>query len=265
MHSLFVSAIRILTILPIGGKDTKNFSYTVYFFPFVGFILGSIIITAYKVLYHIHLPSELLTIVILSLSFYLTGFIHIDGIGDTADAFGGGRSKDKILSIFKDSRMGTFGVVALVMTILIKYHCYHLAITNNVILVFIPYSLILGRTIQAAYLHLLPSATPQSLTASFSDVPTVAKIGTIGLCTLLLTPLFYLLPLSKAIATLTLLIFIHSIFITKCIQKIGGITGDCVGTANELTEMSILLLTCNVISPQTREVVKFLESITTIN
>src|SRR5579862_755051 len=99
MTRRFLGALQFLTILPVPG-DTAPASESAVFFPLVGALLGAsaaaILLTG----------NALLAIAWLLIA---TGCIHEDGLADVADAFRAGRSRERILSILKDSRIGTYG------------------------------------------------------------------------------------------------------------------------------------------------------------
>ena len=116
----FISAIQFITILPVGRAETFDPPKMIPYFPIVGLALG--ILTALFDLIMVNLWSKpvvsLLDLIFLAL---LTGAFHIDGLGDTADGLLGQRSKEKMLAIMKDSRLGTMGLVAIVFALSLKW------------------------------------------------------------------------------------------------------------------------------------------------
>ena len=120
-----LTAFRTLTIIPIPGKDTENFSRSLCFFPLIGALLGFVVILL------VHSAGAIgskhpfvLALLSMAIVTWLTGGLHIDGLGDVADAFGGGKNKEHILELLKDPAMGSFGVCAIVFDILIKAGCW---------------------------------------------------------------------------------------------------------------------------------------------
>ena len=79
----------------------------------------------------------------------LTGGFHEDGLADTADGFWGGWTKDARLEIMKDSRIGTYGVLALVFSILLRWYCLKLIIDQNLLFVAVTVSIILSVAFQS--------------------------------------------------------------------------------------------------------------------
>ncbi|MGB5747447.1 MAG: adenosylcobinamide-GDP ribazoletransferase [Desulfobacterales bacterium] len=116
----FISAIQFITIIPAGRAGTFEPSKMVPYFPLVGLFLG--ILTAVFDQLATALWSRpvasLLDILFLAL---LTGAFHLDGLGDSADGLLGQRSREKALTIMKDSRLGTMGLVAIVFGLALKW------------------------------------------------------------------------------------------------------------------------------------------------
>jgi len=116
----FISAIQFITIIPVGGTDAFDPPKMIPFFPMVGLFLG--LITALFDQLATALWSRpvasLLDVLLLAV---LTGAFHLDGLGDAADGLLGQRSKEKALTIMKDSRLGTMGLVAIVFGLALKW------------------------------------------------------------------------------------------------------------------------------------------------
>lgn len=122
-YEKILGTLRFLTRIPVktGGEFDEEFHKGMYYFPLVGFIIG-IITYLVSLLVGIMFPSDALVIAIIAVftEVFLTGGLHIDGLGDTADAFFSNRDKDRMLEIMKDSRLGTNSLLAIMFTILIK-------------------------------------------------------------------------------------------------------------------------------------------------
>jgi adenosylcobinamide-GDP ribazoletransferase len=110
------AALQFLTVFPIGssGPPARGAIY----FPLVGALLG---LGAGAIRTHIPLHSSISALLALIFLVGATGALHEDGLADVADAFRAGRSPDRILAIMKDSRIGTYGAVALVLTLLLRW------------------------------------------------------------------------------------------------------------------------------------------------
>ena len=116
----FIAAIQFITIIPVGRADTFDPPRMIPFFPIVGLLLG--VLTALFDQLATALWSQpvasLLDILFLAL---LTGAFHLDGLGDSADGLLGQRPREKALTIMKDSRLGTMGLVAIVFGLALKW------------------------------------------------------------------------------------------------------------------------------------------------
>ena len=116
----FISAIQFITILPVGRADTFEPAKMIPYFPIVGLFLG--LLTALFDQLATALWSRpvasLLEVLFLAV---LTGAFHLDGLGDSADGLLGQRPKEKVLTIMKDSRLGTMGLVAIVFGLALKW------------------------------------------------------------------------------------------------------------------------------------------------
>ena len=116
----FISAIQFITIIPVGRADTFEPPKMIPYFPLVGLSLG--LLTALFDQLATALWSRpvasLLDVLFLAV---LTGAFHLDGLGDAADGLLGQRSKEKVLTIMKDSRLGTMGLVAIVFGLALKW------------------------------------------------------------------------------------------------------------------------------------------------
>jgi len=240
MFSPFITAIRTLTIIPIPGKDAESFRRSLPFFPVVGFLLAGVVSLLVMCAQYIHLNNPLLVaVVILLIETWLTGTLHLDGLGDVADAFGSRKSGDEMITVMKDSRMGAFGVCAILFAILLKTVCWYELLKINMVAV-IMFSLIVSRSIQPLLITFFPKAGKQSLLNTFSSHGTVVKAGVIVsfIATVALCYLF--IPLTMlGICSISALAAAF-LFALRCIHKIGGITGDCVGAANEIAEVTVL-------------------------
>jgi len=119
----FLNAVSFLTIFKTGKKfflDEKKFHTSLYFFPLVGLIIGMIISLVYF-LTGLIFPSFLCMISVIFIEVFISGAMHLDGLGDTFDGvFSGGNDTQKIIGIMKKSDIGVFGVVSLILLFILK-------------------------------------------------------------------------------------------------------------------------------------------------
>ena len=121
--NLFWTALMFYTRIPCPthiNHSEDNLNKATRFFPFIGWIVGVISFIAYY-LFQLILPIEIAIIFSLIAGILTTGAFHEDGFADFFDGFGGGWTKDKILKIMKDSRVGTYGMVASILLLALKF------------------------------------------------------------------------------------------------------------------------------------------------
>ena len=122
----FLAAISFLTRLPVGrlaAFDSGDVAHSAGWFPVIGLLLGSIYaLTA--ALSKGYLPLAVIAVLLVILDAIATGALHFDGLADTADGFGGGKSRDDILRIMRDHAIGSYGGVALALVVALKVMAY---------------------------------------------------------------------------------------------------------------------------------------------
>lgn len=232
-----LGAFQFLTRLPISRipYQPDSLSRSAKFFPVVGLVIG----LGVSVLWHLltpHLNRGLVALLIVTFLVLITGGLHEDGLADSADAFGGGWNREQILSILRDSRIGSFGALALVISVLARI----------VLLSLLPVSRFTAFVISA---HVLCRWTTLPLgcflqSARESDgqgariARKISPASLIGGTLLSFAIVLYLMhegfwiPLLGAIITTALSGLYY-------FRRIGGVTGDCFGATNQLTEIAI--------------------------
>lgn len=240
-------AVSFLTILPGGLKDeadSATFAASTKFYPLVGALLGLIISALYSVLVLILEELAASTITVIAL-IVLTRAFHLDALADTFDGLLGGQSKERILEIMKDSRVGSFGLAAVVSAVILKIVLVASVPDISVVgvLFVVP---ILSRLAASYTLATEPYARKGpglgSLFKESSSKPTLigATILAMGL-TLPVLETSGLNVLGIVITLLTAGLFpLFYNFLVR--RKIGGMTGDTVGALIELDEVVLLLV-----------------------
>ena len=137
----FFIALQFLTRLKIVNQtewSVEDFGKSVVAFPYVGLIIGLILALLYGILSPF-IPLVPLMLILVIAEFLITGGLHADGLMDTSDGLFSGRERDRKLEIMKDSRIGSFGVVAFVFVTLLKWQLLTAIPTEE----FIPMALIM--------------------------------------------------------------------------------------------------------------------------
>ncbi|MEZ0484072.1 adenosylcobinamide-GDP ribazoletransferase [Fibrella aquatica] len=251
MKTLFFTALMFYTRLPVPkgidhSEDLLNRS--TLFFPFIGWIVGGIGVGTYWIA-SILFPPELAVLFSMVATIWATGAFHEDGFGDVCDGFGGGWTKTQILTIMKDSRLGTYGVVGLGLLLAIKFFALMKLLPGE------PFGWKLALKYVSA--HSLSRWVATTLIASMSyaredemsKAKPIAKGGIVGWPLVIATffglaPTILLIVLSGLWIYITFLIPLWLVrwrlmrFFTKWL---GGYTGDCLGATQQLTEVVVYL------------------------
>jgi adenosylcobinamide-GDP ribazoletransferase len=236
-----LTAFRTLTILPLPGRDTKDLSRTLFFFPLVGAFLGLLVIALLAGAEGLGFPyPPVIAALSVALITWLTGCLHVDGIGDVADAFGAGKGKERILDLLKDPRMGSFGVTAIVLDLLIKVWCWQFFFTRREVAVVV-WSFAFARSMQGLIITFLPNARPASTAGPFRVDSILGKVSMILSFVGTGVVAAYVSSVMAALVFAASSLLVSAAFAFYCLKKIGGITGDCVGATNELVEVSVLV------------------------
>jgi adenosylcobinamide-GDP ribazoletransferase len=230
-------AFQFLTRIPVPSIafEVDSLSRATKFFPFVGLVVGSGAVLLQKLLLF-HMSRQQAALVVLVYLVLITGCLHEDGLADTADGFGGGRTKDQILAILKDSRIGSYGGTALALSLLARY----LLLASLPLEHFAAYvisSHVLCRWGALPLSYFLPPAREQ-------DGQGVRIANLTSLSSLIFGSAFSLAVVAFALrwsAVVPELVAILTVVLSGWVyaRKIGGVTGDCFGATNQLTEIAV--------------------------
>ena len=220
------------------GTSGTNLAQAAWAFPIAGFVVGLTGAITYAMADELVLapwPAAALTLVATLL---VTGALHEDGLADTADGFGGGDTCERKLAIMRDSRIGTYGVCALIISLLVRAG----AIASLGAPVLVAPALLAAHVGARAALpwvmFLLPTARSDGLSfaAGQPSGTGVAIAGALGFLALL-----FCLGLAHALVALVMLAIVVAIVCRLASREIGGHTGDVLGTVEQVCEIVILL------------------------
>lgn len=230
-------AFQFLTRLPLPNIEfhSDSLSRSVKFFPVVGLAVGLAGAWLRRV-FAPHLNRSLVALLVLTFFVLITRGLHEDGLADAADGFGGCWNRERILAIMHDSRIGSFGAIALVLSLLVRFALLSSLPSDR----FAPYVIsahVLCRWTALPLSYFLPSARAlEGQGAQIAQKTSLASllIGTgitIGVTAFLTRNLCWI-PISAAVV----LTIFSGIYYWR---RVGGITGDCFGATNQLTEIAI--------------------------
>ena len=239
---LLAAALAFQTRLPVArgtAFDAKTVARSARWFPLVGALLGGIYAAAARLLSPV-LPAAVAAVLLTALDAALTGALHLDGLADSADGFGGGCTREDVLRIMRDHAIGTYGAVALLLALALRIAALDALIARGHALPAVFLAPVLGRWTLVLLGATRPYARPpeqdgtgaparwmgrtELAIATVIAASAAAAFGWRGAAALLFA------------AAAALVWGWHST------RRIGGITGDTLGAAAVLAESAVLLV-----------------------
>lgn len=247
---LFLTAVQFFTRIPVPhwvGHTPQQLDQSARYFPLVGLCVG---LLAALVLYLSQLVLPLNVSIALSMlaSILLTGAFHEDGLSDFVDGMGGGYTREKILAIMKDSRVGAYGVMAIVLALLIKYLTLQ-ALSNAHSLVFVIVALIVAHGVSRLLaVSIMLTQTYVRDDDSARAKPVAQGLGRSSFMVVVLTGVMSLVLLVwvgfgmvNIISALACALLLRLYLGRLMFKNIGGYTGDCLGAVQQITEIGFYL------------------------
>lgn len=237
---LALTATRYFTRLPVPrwtGYSERQLNDAARYFPLVGILVGLVIGGVYLLAIPVF-PQPLAVLLAMISGVLLTGGFHEDGLADTCDGFGGGWDKPQVLAIMKDSRIGSYGVLGLVLALALKFAA----------LAAVPSARFFGIAVAAhafsRFMAVSVMATQHYVRedGSARAKPVAQNISSAGLAC---AALFALAPLawlgSAGVAGAAGALALRLAAARYFYRRIGGYTGDCLGAIQQITEISFYL------------------------
>ncbi|WP_271784208.1 adenosylcobinamide-GDP ribazoletransferase [Aquimarina algiphila] len=238
---IFFTALMFFTRIPCPkwvNHDPQYLRLSSKYFPLIGIIVGSIGALIYYGASFLF-STEISLLLSIFATVYATGAFHEDGFADVCDGFGGGWTKEKILLIMKDSRLGTYGTVGLLLILGVKFAALRETNTS-----YIPLILISGHSLSRFIATTLIFTHSYVRDTEDSKAKPAAKSMTISM--LIISSIFGIAPLfffKNPWIFLTLIpMYVSKMFLAYKFKKwIGGQTGDCAGAVQQLSEVVFYL------------------------
>jgi len=230
----FLTAVMFFTRVPIklNGFEEAHLNKSTRYFTLVGILVGMVGAATFW-LSDILLPQEIAILVSMAATVLFTGAFHEDGLADAIDGLGGGWTREQVLTIMVDSRIGSYGAIGLVLVLLTKYQS--LSYQSSA---FIPASIIAAHAL-SRLCAVLVMFTQGYVKAEGKAKPLATQLS---IPELMLATFFGLLPMMflemKFLVALLPVIIVWGWFSLKIKSRIGGYTGDCLGAMQQLTEMT---------------------------
>ncbi len=239
----FSVALQFLTRLPsfMGDAYTpERMAGAVRYYPLVGAIIGGLSALLF-VVGDLVLPHTVAIVLMIAGGLLLTGAFHEDGLADTMDGVGGGVSRDDALAIMKDSRVGTYGALALVVVVVLKIAALA-AMTPAMVCIALIMAHSLSRLSSVVviatsnYVRDEGAAKPVAGGVSSIGFAVAAASGTILVCAGLLFQ-----PIAAIACAVAGLVIGHIAMRLFYERKLGGYTGDALGAVQQASEIGFYL------------------------
>ena len=234
---LFCVALIFFTRIPVRVADfsESDLNHATRYFPLVGILVGAVCGLVFW-LAALWLPHAVAVLVSMATGIGLTGAFHEDGLADAADGLGGGWERAQVLAIMQDSRLGSYGAIALFMMLLAKFETLsHMspAMLPAVMIAAHALSRFCATLVIAlqSYVRFEGKSKPLATRLTSLDIALAALFG--------LLPLM-LLPFRWWLALLPVAL-VWFWFSYKLKKRLGGYTGDCLGAMQQLTELAFYL------------------------
>jgi adenosylcobinamide-GDP ribazoletransferase len=232
---LFLTRLRYGPAMPVDGAAVARAAWA---FPIAGVFVGLIGAVVYLLAHRLGLPPWPAAALSVVATMAITGCLHEDGLADTADGFGGGRTRELKLQIMRDSRIGAYGVCALVLSILLRASALA-SLDSSLVLAALIAAHGAARAILPVFMYFVPPARQDGLSASAGQPPRDSVIAAavlgIVIVALCLGPVL-------AIAALILLAAVIALLAWLSLAQIDGQTGDVLGAVEQVSEIAILLV-----------------------
>lgn len=248
------AALMFFTRLPwwkLRHVPADSFKRIVGYWPIAGWVTGGVMAAIYGIALFFHLPVVLALLLVFTGRLLLTGALHEDGLADFFDGFGGGRSREQVLTIMKDSHIGTYGVLALVVYVALWVtSTVSLAQRSaNLPIVLLLFADVWSKWSASQIVNLLPYARNEEdckIKKVYDRMS--ARTFTVGLlfalvpmlgCVLFLKETPYMALWICVTASVPNSVMVWLVQYMR--RRIGGYTGDCCGATFLLCELSYFI------------------------
>ena len=239
MYRPLLLALSFLTALPVGGKTDyrdSDFGKSAIYFPFIGFVLGAFAFYIVELLLSLGLNTSVIAFILIVYLQIVTRGLHIDGLADSFDGFFGGKGSEDALRIMKEPTAGPFGITAIVIVLLGTYIALEMDIASGNQMIIVPV-LILSRWGMA--LGAFKARYPREIGTG------KLLIGNISAVSIFLSTIFALLLVWLYVGMLSVYMILSTLLLVIAVRiiakkKINGMTGDLLGTINELVVLILL-------------------------
>jgi adenosylcobinamide-GDP ribazoletransferase len=235
----FLIAMHFMTRLPVPREipySPDALAKSAVFFPAIGLLVGAGGAALYSLLSP-HMSRDIVVVVILVYLVSVTGGLHEDALGDAADGLGGASEKDRILAIMRDSRIGSYGAIAITLGLLARF-VFLTNLAPGRFTGFLVAGQVLGRWTALPLAFFLPSARDNESGQGKLIARRITALsfaaGTI--LTLVIVAIVLRAAAPGAFLVAVIVVALSGLYYRR---RIGGVTGDCMGATTQLTEIAV--------------------------
>lgn len=244
LYKGFIMALSMFTILPTPYVewDDEGVKNMMKFYPAIGLIVGTIWSVVYYLMNFLNTSVVLKSSVIMIIPFVITGMLHLDGFMDVCDAILSRRDREEKLRILKDSTIGAFAVIALLMLFFLQFGGVYSILEKNIsfyALILIP---VVSRSAVAYFLLSRPTIKESTLGTYFKKGTNIKDILIMVFSLIFAAVCSFLLLHIYGLVLVLLIILGVTIAVEKCKKEFGGISGDVAGFALVIGEVTGILV-----------------------
>jgi cobalamin 5'-phosphate synthase/cobalamin synthase len=241
LYDRWFTALAFLTRIPVREADAtpEAIGRSTSLFPLVGAALGVVNLLVLWIVRRL-LPSTLTATVMALTGILLTGALHFDGLADMADGFGGGRTRDDVLRIMRDHHIGTYGAIALVLTLLSQVVAIASLIERDIAGRAVIIAPTVSRWAMVVLAWRLPYARPEEAGLGRALTDHVRDRDVWGSTSLVLVIAVVVAGWS-GIVSLGVTAMLTAGLGLVCWRRIGGLTGDTLGADAVLCETIVYI------------------------
>ena len=235
----FFTALGYFTRVPVPrwvGYEPSYLSHAARYFPLIGVLVGGVAALIYLIALHFF-PAGIAVLLSMAATLVVTGAFHEDGLADCADAFGGAYTRDDALRIMQDSRIGTFGAIALVIALALKWQTLAALLPARAAWLMIA-AHAASRACAISYLVTLDYARTEGKAKPVAQRMTRGAFA----CALVFGLPWLFWPDWREGCFCTVVLIVLRVALGRYfVRRIGGYTGDCLGMAQQIGELAIYL------------------------
>lgn len=232
----FLTRLPLAPQAPASGADLARASWT---FPVIGAGIGAAAALVYWIGHGLGLAAFVSAALAVGATLIITGCLHEDGLADTADGFGAGATAERKLEIMRDSRIGTYGVAALILSLLLRIGAVASLADPALVALALIAAHAGARATLPSFMRRVPRARTDGLSADVGAPPPQSSLIAVAIG---LVAMWLCLGLGTTLIAFVLLAFALGLMAWLSTIQIGGQTGDVLGAVEQVSEILILLV-----------------------